>query len=121
MPSTSQTIAFLCSPASQNPLAALKHRIALAHPLAHAPGFAMIFRRFIEIPQLCAANKSRIVEIEDGIPAAMHGVILTALLTLTKLYHATHRWWLLAVSHTHVSREARRAKRRQAWRDIIIK
>ena len=41
-PSTAQQIAFLCSRANQYPLAALKQRIALVHPLAHAPGFAII-------------------------------------------------------------------------------
>ena len=51
MPSTSQQIDFLCSSANQNPLAALKQRTALIHPLAHAPGFASIFRRSIEVPR----------------------------------------------------------------------
>jgi hypothetical protein len=41
-PSTAQQIALLCSPANQYPLAALKQRIALVHPLAHAPGLASI-------------------------------------------------------------------------------
>ena len=35
------------------------------------------------------SSKSFIVQIVLVIPAAMHGVILTAVLTLTKLYHAT--------------------------------
>ena len=35
-------------------------------------------------------SKSRIVQIVLVIPAAMHGVILTAEFTLTKLYHAAH-------------------------------
>jgi hypothetical protein len=38
-----------------------------------------------------AVSKSRIVQIVDVIPAAMQGVILTAVFTLTKLYHATQR------------------------------
>jgi hypothetical protein len=56
MPSASQQIDFLCSPANQNPLAALKQRIALVHPLAHAPGFASILRKFIWDSEVHAAD-----------------------------------------------------------------
>ena len=54
-PSTIQQIALRRSPANQYPVAALKQRIALVHPLAHAAGLLSIFRRFIEIvyPRLC--------------------------------------------------------------------
>jgi len=41
-PNATQQIALLCSPASQYPLPALKQRMALVHPLAHAVGFASI-------------------------------------------------------------------------------
>ena len=41
-PNATQKIALLCSPASQYPLAALKQRMALVHPLAHAVGLASI-------------------------------------------------------------------------------
>jgi hypothetical protein len=47
-PSTAQQIARRRSPASQYPVAALKQRIALVHPLAHAAGLLTIFRNFIE-------------------------------------------------------------------------
>jgi hypothetical protein len=47
-PSTAQQIALRRSPASQYPVAALKQRIALVHPLAHAAGLLSIFRKFIE-------------------------------------------------------------------------
>ena len=46
-PITAQTIALPRSPASQNPLAALKQRIALVHPLTNAPGLLNILRIFI--------------------------------------------------------------------------
>src|SRR6266851_5204559 len=46
-PITVQTIALPRSPANQNPLAALKQRIALVHPLTNAPGLLSIFRIFI--------------------------------------------------------------------------
>jgi len=49
-PSTSQVTARRCCPASQNPLAALKQRIALVHPLAQAAGWLMILKRFIGFP-----------------------------------------------------------------------
>jgi hypothetical protein len=45
----SQIIARLCSPAIQNPLAALKHRIALVHPLTQAPGLLSIFRTLMSL------------------------------------------------------------------------
>jgi hypothetical protein len=35
------------------------------------------------------SNKSRMVQIVRVMPDATHGVILTAVFTLTKLYHAT--------------------------------
>ena len=44
---TVQQIALLRSPANQNPLAALKQRIALVHPLTNAPGLLNILRNFI--------------------------------------------------------------------------
>jgi len=44
---TAQTIALPRSPANQNPLAALKQRIALVHPLTNAPGLLNILRIFI--------------------------------------------------------------------------
>ena len=47
-PITAQTIALPRSPANQNPLAALKQRMALVHPLTNAPGLLRIFRIFIE-------------------------------------------------------------------------
>jgi hypothetical protein len=37
-----------------------------------------------------ASSNSRMVQIVLVIPAAMQGVILTDVFTLTKLYHATH-------------------------------
>jgi hypothetical protein len=46
-PITVQTIALPRSPANQNPLAALKQRIALVHPLTNAPGLLNILRNFI--------------------------------------------------------------------------
>jgi hypothetical protein len=49
-PSSSQTTALRCCPASQNPLAALKQRIALVHPLAQAAGLLMILKMFIGFP-----------------------------------------------------------------------
>jgi hypothetical protein len=48
-PSTTQQIALRRSPASQYPVAALKQRIALVHPLPHAAGLLSIFRNFIGI------------------------------------------------------------------------
>ena len=47
-PITAQTIALPRSAANQNPLAALKQRMALVHPLTNAPGLLRIFRIFIE-------------------------------------------------------------------------
>ena len=47
-PITVQQIALPRSPASQKPLAALKQRIALVHPLTNAPGLLNILRRFIK-------------------------------------------------------------------------
>jgi hypothetical protein len=44
---TLQQIALPCDPANQNPLAALKQRIALVQPLTKAPGLLIIFRIFI--------------------------------------------------------------------------
>jgi len=46
-PSVTQQIARPRSPANQYPLAALKQRKALVHPLAQAPGLLSIFRSFI--------------------------------------------------------------------------
>ena len=40
---------------------------------------------------MSCSSKSRIVQIVDAGPAAIAGVILIAVLTLTKLYHATQR------------------------------
>src|SRR5882724_6279775 len=48
-PITIQMIALTCSPANQNPLAALKQRIALVHPLTNAPGLLNISRSFIGV------------------------------------------------------------------------
>jgi hypothetical protein len=48
-PKTTQQIALRRSPANQYPVAALKQRIALVHPLPHAAGLLSIFRNFIEI------------------------------------------------------------------------
>lgn len=48
-PSTTQQIALPRSPANQNPLAALKQRIALDDPLAHAAGLHNVFSNFIAI------------------------------------------------------------------------
>jgi hypothetical protein len=48
-PSTSQTIAFPRCPANQKPLAALKQRTALVHPLVHAAGLLSIFKIFIKL------------------------------------------------------------------------
>ena len=45
-PMTVQQIALPRSPANQNPLAALKQRIALVHPLTNAPGLLSILRNF---------------------------------------------------------------------------
>jgi hypothetical protein len=50
-PITAQQIALPRSPANQNPLAALKQRTALVHPLTNAPGLLRIFRSFIGIPK----------------------------------------------------------------------
>jgi len=44
----SQQTALRCSEADQYPVAALKHRIALVHPLAQAAGLLMICRIFIQ-------------------------------------------------------------------------
>ena len=44
---TVQQIALPRSPANQNPLAALKQRIALVHPLTNAPGLLNILMNFI--------------------------------------------------------------------------
>jgi hypothetical protein len=46
-PRTIQQNAFPRCPASQNPLAALKQRTALVHPLAQAAGLLNSFRIFI--------------------------------------------------------------------------
>ena len=46
-PRTPQQIARLCSPANQNPDAALKQRVALVHPLAQAAGLLNICNTFI--------------------------------------------------------------------------
>jgi len=46
-PITVQQIALPRSPASQKPLAALKQRTALVHPLTNAPGLLNISRIFI--------------------------------------------------------------------------
>jgi hypothetical protein len=46
-PSVSQIIAFARCPANQNPLAALKQRIALVHPLAQAAGLLMVLKMFM--------------------------------------------------------------------------
>jgi hypothetical protein len=46
-PSATQQMALPRSPANQNPLAALKQRTALVHPLTHAPGLLSIFRSSI--------------------------------------------------------------------------
>src|ERR1017187_4958485 len=46
-PITVQLIALPRSPASQKPLAALKQRAALVHPLTNAPGLLNISRIFI--------------------------------------------------------------------------
>ena len=43
-PSTAQQMALRFCPAPRNPAAALKHRIALVHPLAHAAGLLSIFK-----------------------------------------------------------------------------
>jgi hypothetical protein len=48
-PITVQQIALPRSPANQKPLAALKHRTALVHPLTRAPGLLSIFRSFIPL------------------------------------------------------------------------
>ncbi len=48
-------------------------------------------RRAILNSYVAANSKSRIVQIVPVNPASIAGVHLTALLTLTKLYHATHR------------------------------
>jgi len=48
-PSTTQKIALRRSPASQYPVAALKQRIALVHPLAHAAGLLSILTNLIEL------------------------------------------------------------------------
>jgi hypothetical protein len=47
-PSISQMIDFARCPANQNPLAALKQRIALVHPLAQAAGLLMVRKMFME-------------------------------------------------------------------------
>jgi hypothetical protein len=47
-PITVQQIALPRSPASQKPLAALKQRTALVHPLTNAPGLLNISRIFIK-------------------------------------------------------------------------
>jgi len=59
-PITAQQIALLCSPAIQNPLAALRQRIALVHPLTKAPGLLSILRSFIGLPRgnLLSAKRS---------------------------------------------------------------
>ena len=44
-PSATQQIALLCSPAIQKPVAALKQRNALVHPLPHAAGLLSVLRR----------------------------------------------------------------------------
>ena len=41
-PSATQQIALRCSPATQKPMAALKQRMALVHPLANAAGLLNI-------------------------------------------------------------------------------
>ena len=48
-PRAAQQIALRCSPANQYPVAALKQRIALVHPLAHAAGLLSIFRISIRL------------------------------------------------------------------------
>lgn len=48
-PNATQQIAFPRCSANQYPLAALKHKTALVHPLAHAVGLLIIFRSFIAI------------------------------------------------------------------------
>ncbi len=50
VPITSQQAALPRAPASQNPLAALKQRIALVHPLTNAPGLLIASKSFIGIP-----------------------------------------------------------------------
>jgi hypothetical protein len=50
-PITAQVIALPRSPANQNPLAALKQRAALVHPLTNAPGLLIILRILIGIPK----------------------------------------------------------------------
>jgi len=47
-PSISQMIALARCPANPNPLAALKQRIALVHPLAQAAGLLMVLKMFME-------------------------------------------------------------------------
>jgi hypothetical protein len=47
-PITVQQIALPRSPANQKPLAALKQRMALVHPLTNAPGLLNISRIFME-------------------------------------------------------------------------
>ena len=47
-PKAIQHAALLCSPDSQYPVAALKQRNALVHPLPQAAGLLSVFRRSME-------------------------------------------------------------------------
>jgi len=52
VPITNQQAALPRAPANQNPLAALKQRIALVHPLTSAPGLLIICKNFMDITSL---------------------------------------------------------------------
>jgi len=52
VPITNQQAALPRAPANQNPLAALKQRIALVHPLTNAPGLLIICSIFMDISRL---------------------------------------------------------------------
>jgi len=60
VPSTIQQIALRRSPANQYPVAALKQRIALVHPLPHAAGLLSIFRSFIKniVPKVLSQRRA---------------------------------------------------------------
>jgi hypothetical protein len=47
-PSISQMMALACCRANQNPLEALKQRIALVHPLAQAAGLLIVLKMSME-------------------------------------------------------------------------
>jgi hypothetical protein len=56
-PRATQQIAFPRCPANQNPLAALKQRTALVHPLAQAAGLLIILKILIGLPSIQLGGK----------------------------------------------------------------